>query len=79
MTRRTTVILDDDLYKKIVEKSLEKYGNARGISKVINELLRKTLSGEDELLNLIYSEKIVKITNKQFEEFRRELSKRFES
>lgn len=79
MVRCTTIMLDDDLYKKIVEKSLEKYGNARRISKVINELLRKILSGEDELINLIYSEKIAKITNKQFEEFRRELSKRFES
>jgi len=33
----------EDVYKKLVEISIEKYGNARNISKVLNEILRDYL------------------------------------
>jgi len=78
MPKRTTVILDDDIYERLVQESVKRYGNVRSLSKVINDLLRKSLSSEDELIKLIYSEKLVEIDLKEFEEFRRELSKRFE-
>ena len=58
MSRRTSVILDDDIYEKLVEESLKRYGTPRAISKVLNELLREHLSGRAELLRLIYSEKL---------------------
>ncbi|MGC9010167.1 MAG: hypothetical protein ACP5I7_06100 [Sulfolobales archaeon] len=78
MPKRTTVILDDDIYERLVQESIKRYGNVRSLSRVINDLLRKSLSSEDELIKLIYSEKLVEIDLKEFEEFRRELSKRFE-
>ncbi|MGB9716864.1 MAG: hypothetical protein ACPL4E_00265 [Thermoproteota archaeon] len=40
---KTTIILDDELYKKLVQEALEKYGTTKKLSKLINEKLR----GED--------------------------------
>jgi len=37
---KTTIILDDDLYKALVKEALEKYGSTRKLSKLINEKLR---------------------------------------
>lgn len=37
---KTTIILDDDLYKELVKEALEKYGTTRKLSKLINERLR---------------------------------------
>ena len=77
MSRRTSVVLEEDIYEKLVEESLRRYGTARAISKVLNELLRESFRGAD-LLRLIYSEKVARTTAREFEEFRRELSKRAE-
>jgi aminopeptidase C len=70
--------LDEDIYEKLVEESLRRYGTTRAISRVLNELLRESLKEEANLLRLIYSEKIARTTVREFEEFRRELSKRAE-
>ena len=78
MSRRTSVILDDDIYEKLVEESLKRYGTPRAISRVLNELLREHLSGRAELLRLIYSEKLARTTAREFQEFRRKLSERVE-
>ncbi len=78
MPRRTTVVLDDDVYEMLVRESVRRYGTARAISRVLNELLRERLSAVEELLRLIYSEKIVYVDQNQVDELRRELSKRFE-
>ena len=37
---RTTLNIDDDLYKALVKESLEKYGTTRHLSKVVNMKLR---------------------------------------
>jgi len=37
---KTTVILDDELYKKLVHEALEKYGTTRKLSLLINEKLK---------------------------------------
>lgn len=79
MPKRTTVMLDEDIYPMLVEISLRRYGTVKAISKVLNDLLKEALKGREAILRLIYSDKIVKITAKEFEEFREELSKRFES
>ncbi|BES81850.1 hypothetical protein [Pyrodictium abyssi] len=76
MPRRTTVILEDDVYEKLVEESVKRYGTARAISRVLNELLREAFRARKELLELIYSEKLVYIDEEEFEETRRELSER---
>ncbi|MCD6443454.1 hypothetical protein J7L70_00405 [Candidatus Bathyarchaeota archaeon] len=78
MPRRTTVMLDDDVYEKLVKESLKRYGTVRAISRVLNELLRESLRGRENLIRLIYSEKIARTTAEEFESFRRELSKRLE-
>jgi hypothetical protein len=49
------------------------------MSRVANELLKRALKGETNVLDLAFSEKIAKTNVKEFETFRRELSKRFES
>jgi len=79
MSRRTTILLDEDIYGRLAEESLRRYRTTRAISKVINELLRSALKGEANVLDLILSEKIAKTSAKEFEEFRRELSRRLES
>jgi len=41
---KTTVNLDDDLYRRAVSESVRRYGNTRSLSTVINELLRSAFS-----------------------------------
>ena len=79
MSKRTTVLLEDEIYEKLVEKSLAKYGTVKAISKVLNELLKESLQSKEDVLRLIYSEKTARTTAKEFEESRRELSERLES
>jgi predicted CopG family antitoxin len=77
MPRRTTVILDDDIYEKLVRESIRRYGTTRALSRVLNELLRESFSGREELIKLIYSEKIAQASVEELNRFRRELSRRF--
>jgi len=79
MAKRTTIMLDEEVYERLVQESLRRHKTTKALSKVINELLKRALKSEVEILNLIFSEKIVKTSAKEFEEFRRELSRRLES
>ncbi|MEM1587844.1 MAG: hypothetical protein QW476_01850 [Candidatus Bathyarchaeia archaeon] len=79
MFKRTTILLEQEIYKKLIEESLRKYGTTKAISRVLNELLKNAFKGEAEVLNLLLCEKVARTTVKEFEEFRRELSKRLES
>lgn len=79
MSKRTTILLEDDVYEKLVNESLRKYRTTKAMSKVANELLKRALKGETKVLELISSKKIAKTSNKEFESFRRELSRRFEA
>jgi len=79
MSKRTTIILDDELYRRLVEESVRRYRTTKAMSKVVNELLKRALMGEANLLDLLRSEKIAKTSAKEFEEFRRDLSRRLES
>lgn len=79
MSRRTTILLDDDIYERLVSESMRKYRTTKAMSKVANELLKRALKGEANVLDLVFSEKLAKTSVKEFETFRRELSKRFES
>jgi predicted CopG family antitoxin len=78
MPRRITVTLDDDVYRRLVEESVKRYGNVRALSRVVNELLREMFSSREDLVKLIYSDKITWISTEDFERFRRGLSERFE-
>ncbi len=37
---KTTILLDDDLYRRLVEECIERYGSTRKLSKLINEKIR---------------------------------------
>ncbi len=74
MSRRTTILLDDDIYEKLVRESLRRYKTTKAMSKVANELLKRALEGEAKVLDLIFSEKLAKTTAREFEAFRRELA-----
>ena len=76
MPKRTTIILEDDIYEMLVRESIRRYGTVRAISRVINDVLKERL--RKELSELIFSEKLVEVTEEEFEEFRKELSKEFE-
>ncbi len=78
MPRRTTVVLDDDVYEMLVRESIRRYGTARALSRVLNELLRERADSVKELVQLVYSEKLVWVDQAEVEKLRRELSKRFE-
>ncbi len=41
---KTTILLDDDLYKRLVEECIERYGSTRKLSKLINEKIRLAYS-----------------------------------
>ncbi len=79
MVKRTTIMLEDEVYEKLVRESIRRYGSSRALSKVINELLKESLNAKNELLELIYSDKVATIAIEDFEAFRRESSKRIES
>jgi len=79
MSRRTTILLDETVYRRLVQESVRRYGSTKALSKVANELLKKAIRGEADILNLTKSEKIAVTSTKEFEEFRRELSRRLES
>jgi predicted CopG family antitoxin len=79
MSKRTTILLDDDIYEKLVRESLRRYKTTKAMSKVANELLKRALKGEAKVLDLVFSEKLAKTSAREFEAFRGEMSKRFES
>lgn len=39
--KRTTIVLEDEVYKKLVKEALERYGSTRKLSLLINEKLKK--------------------------------------
>ena len=81
MPRRTTIILDDDVYKRLVRECVRVYGSTRALSRLINDLLRRAL-GEgvrEELRELLSSKKHARVTAGEFEEFRRKLSRKLEA
>lgn len=79
MSRRTTILLNEDVYERLVQESVRRYKTTRAMSKVANELLQASLTGEADILSLIGSKKTAKTTAREFERFRRQLSKRLQS
>ncbi|MGA2877074.1 MAG: hypothetical protein ABSE82_16275 [Nitrososphaerales archaeon] len=82
MPKRTTLVLEDDSYKRLVDESIKRYGTARGISKVIDSMVKestKRMGKDDDILKLLYAKKVAKTTTKEFERERRNLSSRLET
>jgi len=83
MPRRTTVVIQDGTYAKLVEESLRRFGSARAVSKVIDEMVdemskAKQQEGQRDLLTLLHSKKVAKTSLKDFERDRGKLSTRLE-
>jgi hypothetical protein len=38
---KTSVVIEDELYRKLVNGAVKKYGNTKSISKLLNDILRK--------------------------------------
>ncbi len=74
MTKRTTLVLHDKVYEKLVKESLSRYGTARNISRVVNELVEKKMERKKDITKLIYAEKVARTSASDFEQFRRKLS-----
>jgi len=66
------------VYEELVKESMKRYGTPRAISKVINAILRRALSRTDEVIELLYSERYVKVDQKEMERLRKELSRELE-
>ena len=79
MPKRTTVVLYDNVYEMLVQESIRRYGTARGFSRVLNDFLREKLDSMKELIQLIYSEKLARVSQVEVEETRKELSVGFVS
>ncbi len=75
MPKRTTVVFDDEVYEMLVLESIRRYGSTKGISKVLNELLKEKLGARNELLELLYSEKEFHVDEEEFNVFRKKLSR----
>jgi predicted CopG family antitoxin len=79
MPRRTTLVLDDRVYEKLVRESMNRYGTARNLSKVVNELVEERAARKVDLMEMLHSEKLAKTSAREFERSRRKLSSRFEN
>jgi hypothetical protein len=81
--RRTTLVLEDSTYTKLVEQSLRRFGTPRAVSKVVDIMVEESTAKdprarEKGILKLLYSKKVARTTSKEFERDRTELSRRFE-
>jgi len=62
MVRRTTILLDDELYEYLVSESIKKYGSSKRISQLVNELLRRTMFDREKVVQLLMKEKVARTT-----------------
>lgn len=51
---KTTIILDDDLYKKFIQEALERYGTTKKLSYLINLKLRERSPVKREMERLTF-------------------------
>ena len=49
MPVRTTIILSEEAYKKLVNMAIERYGHARAISKVVEDLIMESSNKKEDV------------------------------
>ena len=81
---KTTVTLEDEIYKKLVREALEKYGRTRSLSRLINEKLKaadsisETNKEDKELIELAFGSWKTKESGTQYvRRLRKDSDKRF--
>jgi len=66
MPKRTAVVIQNDTYARLVEESIRKFGSARAISRVIDDMVKENSNTKKEakkdILRLLHSKKAAKIT-----------------
>lgn len=80
--RRTTLVLRDKTYAKLVQESLRRFGTPRAVSKVVDTMVEESTgrSEREGILKLLSSKKVAKVTSKEeLERDRAELAHTFES
>jgi hypothetical protein len=77
MPKRTTLVLNDRVYERLVNESMKRYGSARNLSKIVNDMV-EAKTAKSDIMELIYSEKLTRTSAREFEQFRRKLSTRLE-
>jgi hypothetical protein len=78
MLKRTTISLESSIYEELIKESVSRYGDARHLSRIINEKLQKKHEDYSKLFQMARRKKISKETANEFEDFRAKLSKEFE-
>lgn len=78
MQKRTTIMLDRRVYEDLVKESVMRFGDAKHISAVVNEKLMEKVRDHSKLLEMAQRPKTHRLTEKEIEESRSELSRRFE-
>ncbi|MHB1709259.1 MAG: hypothetical protein ACYCT2_07280 [Thermoplasmataceae archaeon] len=78
MLKRTTISLESSIYEELIKESVSRYGDARHLSVIINEKLRKKQEDYSKILQMAKRKKTNKETISEFEDFRANLSKEFE-
>jgi len=63
---KTTLEIKDELYKKLVEASLKKYGNTKNLSRVANEVIEEHLREKSIAMSVKAESKKSDIVEKTF-------------
>lgn len=69
---KTTILLDEQLYEKIVLESIKRFGNSKNISEVINQTLKERFGAKPESL---YG--MVKVKNVDYSDIRDKKDREF--
>jgi len=48
MPVRTTIVLSEEAYKKLVNMAIERYGHTRAVSKVVEDLIMESSSKKED-------------------------------
>ena len=73
--KRTTVVIQDDTYAKLVQQSIQRFGNARAISRVIDARRKRPKKN----LPRFFMRRRWERSQKELEDDRHELSLEFEN
>ena len=78
MLKRTTISLESSIYEALIKENVKRYGDARHLSMIINEKLRKRQEDYSKLFQMAKRKNTNKETANEFEDFRANLSREFE-
>lgn len=54
MPRVLSIALDDEVYEVLIQEAIRRYGNARSVSRLVNEILRRAFRDKIEEYNRLH-------------------------